>query len=276
MLIMDLDVLNDENSIALSNEELRNVKLYIATPCYGGNMMQEYVMSLLSSIFLLHNNGVKCEVRFIGGESLITRGRNHLCSFFMASEATHLVFIDGDIEWNPVHLLRLITCNKGVSVGAYPLKMLPQKEDGGKQRYVVNGLRNVKPSVVSETQTVYPVLNSGTGFMCISRKVIERLQQAHPELHYTTDIDRGLLRNGGESAENIQRCRKNLFSLFDTSHDEADDNHYLSEDYTFCKRWIDIGGKIWLDPEISLTHHGKLGFPPDTSELKKMCEIFSN
>ena len=276
MLIMDLDVLNDQNSVALSNEELKNVRLYIATPCYGGNMMQEYVMSLLSSVFFLHNNGIKCEVRFIGGESLITRGRNHLCSFFMASEATHLVFIDGDIEWHPSHLLRLITCNKGVSVGAYPLKMLPQQGDGNKQRYVVNALEGVTPSIVSESQTVYPVKNSGTGFMCINRKVIQELQKAHPELHYTTDIDRGLLRTGHESPEGIQRCRENLYSLFDTCHDDTEDNHYLSEDYTFCKRWTDIGGKIWLDPEISLSHYGRLGFSPDTSELKKMCEAFSS
>ena len=172
----------------------------------------------------------------------------------MASEE-HLVFIDR------------ITCNKGVSVGAYPLKMLPQQGDGNKQRYVVNALEGVTPSIVSESQTVV-VKNSGTGFMCINRKVIQELQKAHPELHYTTDIDRGLLRTGHESPEGIQRCRENLYSLFDTCHDDTEDNHYLSEDYTFCKRWTDIGGKIWLDPEISLSHYGRLGFSPDTSDKK--------
>ena len=273
---MELDVLNDAESSALPPEALKDIRLYIATPCFGGNMMQEYVMSLLGSIFLLHRHNIKCEIRFIGGESLITRGRNHLCSFFMASEATHLLFIDGDIEWKPEDVLRLITCNKGVSVGAYPLKILPQERDGGKQRYVVNPMKGARPSIVSANQTVYPVLNSGTGFMCINREVIKKLQEAHPDLHYTTDIDRGLLSSESTPEDIISKCRDNLYSLFDTSHNPEDNNHYLSEDYTFCKRWSDIGGSIWLDPEISLTHHGRLGFRPDTTELKKMCSLLSD
>jgi hypothetical protein len=275
MTLMELDVLNDSESPELPPEAFKDVHLYIATPCYGGNMMQEYVMSLLGSVFLLHKHSIRCEIRFIGGESLITRGRNHLCSFFMASDATHLLFIDGDIEWKPEDILRLISCNKGVSVGAYPLKMLPQEKDGGKQRYVVNPAKGAKPSIISERQTVYPVLNSGTGFMCINRKVIKKLQEAHPDLHYTTDIDRGLLNSKSASVDTISKCRENLYSLFDTSHNIEDNNHYLSEDYTFCKRWSDIGGNIWLDPEISLTHHGRLGFRPDTTELKKMCDALS-
>ena len=39
----------------------------------------------------------------------------------------------------------------------------------------------------------------------------------------------------------------------------------LSEDYSFCQRYRDVGGKVWVDPEITMSHtgnktfHGKLG-----------------
>jgi hypothetical protein len=38
------------------------------------------------------------------------------------------------------------------------------------------------------------------------------------------------------------------------------DRRYLSEDYTFCRRWQEIGGDIWLDPTISLNHYGHFCF----------------
>jgi hypothetical protein len=38
------------------------------------------------------------------------------------------------------------------------------------------------------------------------------------------------------------------------------DRRYLSEDYTFCRRWQEIGGDIWLDPSISLNHYGSFCF----------------
>jgi hypothetical protein len=34
----------------------------------------------------------------------------------------------------------------------------------------------------------------------------------------------------------------------------------LSEDYTFCRRWQQIGGDIWLDPRVALNHVGHYTF----------------
>ena len=32
------------------------------------------------------------------------------------------------------------------------------------------------------------------------------------------------------------------------------------EDFAFCKRWTDIGGKVWVDPALELTHIGPHSF----------------
>ena len=50
-----------------------------------------------------------------------------------------------------------------------------------------------------------------------------------------------------------------FYALFDTMIDPVD-RRYLSEDYTFCRRWQEIGGDIWLDPSISLNHYGHFCF----------------
>jgi len=46
-----------------------------------------------------------------------------------------------------------------------------------------------------------------------------------------------------------------MYALFDTIID-PDTRRYLSEDYTFCRRYQELGGTIWLDPTINLDHQG--------------------
>jgi hypothetical protein len=57
----------------------------------------------------------------------------------------------------------------------------------------------------------------------------------------------------------IERSTNKLHALFDTSIDLKTDR-YLSEDYTFCRRWQSLGGKIWIDPTVVLTHHGSYSY----------------
>ena len=45
--------------------------------------------------------------------------------FFMENEAaTHLFFIDADIEFNPEDILRMVAYDKPITVGAYPKKAI--------------------------------------------------------------------------------------------------------------------------------------------------------
>ena len=57
-----------------------------------------------------------------------------------------------------------------------------------------------------------------------------------------------------------------VFLNNDTIQD-PDDNRYLSEDYTFCRRWQKIGGEIWLDPNTKLNHIGTYTFEGDVSKV---------
>ena len=48
-----------------------------------------------------------------------------------------------------------------------------------------------------------------------------------------------------------------------------DDNRYLSEDYTFCRRWQKTGGEIWLDLSTRLNHCGSYTFEGDVGKIVK-------
>src|SRR5262249_43024321 len=92
---------------------------------------------------------------------------------------------------------------------------------------------------------------AGTGFLMIKRAVIERLIAAHPELRYT-----------GVHDDQPSAPAKPHYALFDCIIDPIS-GIYLSEDYSFCRRWRKLGGEIWIDTESRLTHIGPHAFQGD-------------
>ena len=106
---------------------------------------------------------------------------------------------------------------------------------------------------------LYEVSTSGTGFMLIKREIIEGLIAALPHLKYRDSLNLG------------ERFEPHMYALFDTVIDE--NGHYLSEDWTFCKRVREVLKKpIWVDSEVKLDHLGTHRFKGDTENLNNLIE----
>ena len=56
----------------------------------------------------------------------------------------------------------------------------------------------------------------------------------------------------------------NLYALFECMI-SPENGTYLSEDYSFCRRWRSLGGEIWLDLRSRLSHTGPQRFNGDCS-----------
>lgn len=254
--------------IELNTEELRkDFKLFVATPMYGGNCAEPYFRSCIQLITFFNKHGINLAFGTIANESLVTRARNVLVNYFLSSDYTHLLFIDGDIEFAVEDVLKLYTHRKDVVVGAYPKKGLnwnnirnnvlenPDKEHTARELaafgadYAINFtfLDREKRSIEVENGLI-KLHDAGTGFMMIKREAILKMIENFPELKYNNDV-----------AINNDKLGDHYYSLFDTMIDPVD-RRYLSEDYTFCRRWQSIGGTIYLDPTISLNHYGHFCF----------------
>ena len=240
------EINGDQATIDL--EQLRKHNIFIATPCYGGMLTDQYFLSMFRLSQTLMQHGINFRITTLRNESLITRARNIITAMFLESECTHLFFVDSDIEFQAQDVLRALAYDKDIMAAAYPKKALPVQ-------YAINFkfLDDEKRRIRVENGAV-EVLDASTGFFMIKRRVIEKMIQAHPELHYRND-------------SNIDpKFNKYCYSLFDTIHD-PDDNRYLSEDYTFCRRWQKLGGEIWLDPNTKLNHVGSYTFEGDVSKI---------
>jgi|TARA_R100000030_G_scaffold100815_1_gene94834 GT2 family glycosyltransferase len=236
------------NQATIDLEKLREHNIFFATPCYGGMLTDQFFLSMFRASQTLMRHGINFRVTTLRNESLVTRARNILTAMFLESDCSHLLFIDSDIEFDSDSILRALAYDKPIMAAAYPKKALPIQ-------YAINfKFQDIDTKQVRVENGAVEVLDASTGFFLIKREVLEKMIQAYPELHYRND-------------SNIdEKYNKYCYALFDTWLD-PDDNRYLSEDYTFCRRWQKIGGEIWLDPNTKLNHVGSYTFEGDVGKI---------
>ncbi|GAA0578655.1 hypothetical protein [Rhizomicrobium electricum] len=234
--------------------DLRSVKLYVATPCYGGMVTQRYMQCTCALLIQTAARGISVQLELLGRESLITRGRNALVATFLDDpDATHLIFVDADIGFEPAQVIRMLEFDQDVTAGMYPLKEITW--DAAAIARVRHGeplehafLRFVGVACEGrdreEEDGFVTATYAGAGFLMIKRAVFEKLKASYPYLQY----------KAAHTAA-VPTLSPNQFAFFDCVIDAAS-GEYLSEDYAFCQRWRAIGGKIWLDTQSVLAHVG--------------------
>lgn len=254
--------------VKLDSAELKKMNVFFATPCYGGMVTDQYFLSMFKLSQAMIQNGINFRITTLRNESLVTRARNILTAMFMADEAaTHLMFIDADIEFEADAVLRMLAMNKNITAAAYPKKTVDwagvsraverKEEDPATfgAEYAINlKFENRETKKVASSDGAVEVLDASTGFFIIKKEVVKTMFEAYPDLFYKNDssID--------------PKFNKYCYSLFDTIHDPRD-NRYLSEDYTFCRRWQALGGKIWVDPNTKLNHVGSFTFQGNLNKI---------
>lgn len=222
--------------------DFSKIHLHIGIPCYGGMVSEPTMTSLLRFVLLAQRYGLHWSLDTMVNESLITRGRNNLMAKMMTNEkATHFMFIDADIRFQPESILQMLAYDKEVIAGLYPKKTIPTN-------YVINLLPQTK--IQGE---IFTVDTAGTGFLIFKRSVYERLIEAHPETKYVDDVGLG------------KQYEPMMYAIFDCKIDEK--GHYLSEDWLFCRRWQAIGGEIWAHSKTLLNHIGHYEYQGDLSKM---------
>ena len=241
------------------------ITLFVSTPCYGGVCLQAYAESMLRLQRTCAANGIQMMLDTTENESLVHRARNlAVARFYQKTQATHFLFIDADIHFDPESVIRLIKSDHEVAVACYPKKcvMWDSVDEHLKNGSTGKDLSRVAASLVmnfkyQNTQIVNgfaEVLDGPTGFMLIKRDVFTKMHERYPELECVNDHQ--------------NRDLEKYFAVFDCMID-PESRRYLSEDYAFCRRWQQMGGKIYADVMTVLGHVGNIRFIGSLEERLK-------
>jgi hypothetical protein len=251
-----------ETEIKLDLDRIRNYKLFIACPMYGGQGSGMFMKSCLDLCSLLHAQRIEHKFSFLFNESLIPRARNYLADEFVRSGYTHMLFIDSDIDFKAIDIIALLHFDKDIIGAPYPKKSIKWESiiDSVKKHpnitpndlnqltgdFVFNPVPGTKEFSI---QKPLEVLEIGTGYMLIKREVFDKFATEYPHLRYKPD------HVGQENFDG----KRYIHAFFDTVIDPSSER-YLSEDYFFCQYWRNIGGQVWLCPWMTTSHIGTYSF----------------
>ena len=258
--------------IQVKLEELKQHKLFVATPMYGGMNHGLYMKSCLDLQTTMMRYGIEIKFSFLFNESLITRARNYLVDEFLRTEYTHLLFIDSDINFSAQDVIALLALDKDVIGGPYPKKSMnwsniahaarnhpdleAKKLESVVGEYVFNVVKGTSQFQVTEPLEVMEI---GTGYMMVKRNVFDKMKVEYPTIKYKPD-------HVGQA--NFDGSRY-IHAYFDTVIDTKESivgggsDRYLSEDYMFCQMWRKMGGQIYLCPWMKTQHIGSYAFTGD-------------
>ena len=204
--------------------------LFIATPMYGGLCYGTYLESMLKLQAWLNAKDIEAYFSFLYNESLITRGRNTLVNDFLKGDATHLMFIDADIEFQTEDILKLYAHKKDVVVGAYPKKGVawdkiranltdPANKDKNLSDrdmasfgsdYAINfKFVNKEAKTIGVENGLIKLHDAGTGFMMIRKNTFKKFEETFPYQSYKPDHVRTAHFDGS----------REIFAFFDTPID---------------------------------------------------------
>ena len=205
----------------------KKTKIWVAIPAYTGAITVETARSINAEMYAAFEKKWPYLVQFLQQEPYIDYARNFLVREFLESDFTDLIFVDSDVGFPTGTLCRLASYEEDI-VGA----VYTHRNEGG--TFPIRFIEE-RTELWSNENGLIEVAGLPTGCLRIRRHVLETMISNHPELMYGD-------RNGQITC-----------ALFDCARQNG---VYYGEDFYFCNLARQDGFKIWMDPDIDMTHTG--------------------
>jgi hypothetical protein len=231
-------------------------KIMIATPCANGMVTTDYLESVMK---LTHAGRFKAwNVSFIletKSFSDLPVARNYFAARFMADESlTHMLFLDADMAVQPSLVQRYLELKKPFVGAVYPTRFLNASRMFSVSALTKDASEAIRlaqdfvcaKSIIGEPENGFcRASRVGTGAMMLSRDVFTTLREAHPKLWLPTG---GAVYAALGFDGPVLQCFTPL---------QSPSGEFLSEDVSFCERWLQAGGEIWSCVDENIVHVGQ-------------------
>ena len=200
-------------------------KVLIATPAHDGRLDVWYTTSLVNTIRVAQANGIFVHPVFMSYDALVQRARNDLIRLAVEGDYDDLIFIDSDMEWNPMWIMALLEREEDVVGGT------TRKKTDDAEIYVVK-----TADLTVHDNGLIKCEGLGTGFVRLSRKAFMALWDSSPAYQ-----------NEGRECRMV--CDVQI----------VDGQLYSEDTILFCKL-DELGFDVWLDPRMTCNHLGTKKF----------------
>lgn len=168
---------------------------------------------------------------FETGNAYISAARATMLRAALTANATHIVFIDDDVSFEPHNVVQLLETPGEVVAGTYRTREDEPNYMGRACQDLEGRLTSIRADGCIE-MTCVPA-----GFLRINLDCVTRFMLDYPDLCYGTPWN---------------------YSV-DLFNHGAYKGLWWGEDYSFCRRWRDIGGKVWCVPNMNIDHNARDG-----------------
>lgn len=185
------------------------------------------VRSLEASLPLIEAAGYEHGLAQLVDNPYISAARATMLRTALDAKADFIVFIDYDLSWQPRDLLTLLDTEGDVVAGTYRCKVDDEQYMGTIETDAAH-----RPIVRASDGAIAACL-APAGFMKITKECVDKFMTAYPDLCY-----------GPQYHLAVDLFNHGVYKKL-----------WWGEDYSFCRRWREKGGEIWLVPNLTINHH---------------------
>lgn len=265
----------DFETIVHSFVQKNQPEIFIATPCVVPSQCStQYTTSLMQTIDLCRRFQISVSISFERHVKNMGHSKNYLVASGMSNpNITHVLFIDSNMKWNPIDVLKLLIGDKPV-IGAICSKTHyhwsrisenPDKVrtimDKKKSHDIIQDVHSndilqsslleynvaFKSTTLSVENNLVEVDYISNQFMMIKREVFERMATAFPSSKYSCK-------------EYAERDNEYLFAHFNCTVEQGE---FHNEDFVFSQKWKNMNEAVYADMSIKTT----TVFPEEYSAL---------
>lgn len=222
-----------EKGLDLPDIDLKGVRLLISTPCGAGSYRREYVKSLLKTVLALRQWGAYVDWHEHPNSSDLPLARAMLFGTFYRSPFTHMLQIDDDMGWEPYDIARMLMVKQPFVAAAGPRKAVDEVQKFAFSN--TDDFGNMLPVMQHADTGLLDVTDVGGAFVMIDQECARRMVEAYSNLEFSSSDG---------------RTYWHLYQPFVLNR------RAVGEDFAFCYRWRQIGGRVLILPDVRLQHAG--------------------